>query len=162
VFQNVICSFCCLSAHLGGICTLRPQWFNGRVLFAGRIRQVMEGHECRSGTCCTNSKFLILLFICFFFFFGGGGGWEFGGVQNSVLSMLQLRFTYIPFSSFHNQVGIYLPCYDVFRNWLEEFTGQHVPSVTPYAPLVAGSLARSLACVSCYPIELAKTRMQVV
>ncbi|XP_062149282.1 mitochondrial carrier protein MTM1 isoform X1 [Alnus glutinosa] len=57
-------------------------------------------------------------------------------------------------------VGIYLPCYDVFRNCLEEFTGQHVPSVTPYAPLVAGSLARSLACVSCYPIELAKTRMQ--
>lgn len=57
-------------------------------------------------------------------------------------------------------VGIYLPCYDIFRNKLEEFTAQHAPSLTPYAPLVAGSLARSLACTSCYPIELAKTRMQ--
>ncbi|XP_059455227.1 mitochondrial carrier protein MTM1-like isoform X2 [Corylus avellana] len=57
-------------------------------------------------------------------------------------------------------VGIYLPCYDIFRNRLEEVTGQHVPSATPYAPLVAGSLARSLACATCYPIELARTRMQ--
>ncbi|XP_016564447.1 mitochondrial carrier protein MTM1 isoform X2 [Capsicum annuum] len=57
-------------------------------------------------------------------------------------------------------VGIYLPCYDIFRNKLEEFTAQHAPSLTPYAPLLAGSLARSLACTSCYPIELAKTRMQ--
>ncbi|CAK9138450.1 unnamed protein product [Ilex paraguariensis] len=57
-------------------------------------------------------------------------------------------------------VGIYLPCYDVFRNQLEEFTGQNAPSMLPYTPLVAGSLARSLACTSCYPIELAKTRMQ--
>lgn len=57
-------------------------------------------------------------------------------------------------------VGIYLPCYDIFRNKLEEFTTQHAPSLTPYAPLLAGSLARSLACTSCYPIELAKTRMQ--
>lgn len=60
------------------------------------------------------------------------------------------------------QVGIYLPCYDIFRNKLEEFTAQHAPSLTPYAPLLAGSLARSLACTSCYPIELAKTRMQVL
>ncbi|KAK6936726.1 Mitochondrial substrate/solute carrier [Dillenia turbinata] len=57
-------------------------------------------------------------------------------------------------------VGIYLPCYDVFRNWLEEFLSQNAPSLTPYAPLVAGACARSLACSSCYPIELAKTRMQ--
>ncbi|KAK4362978.1 hypothetical protein RND71_018219 [Anisodus tanguticus] len=57
-------------------------------------------------------------------------------------------------------VGIYLPCYDIFRNKLEEFTAQHAPSLTPYSPLLAGSLARSLACTSCYPIELAKTRMQ--
>ncbi|KAL2540225.1 Mitochondrial carrier protein MTM1 [Abeliophyllum distichum] len=57
-------------------------------------------------------------------------------------------------------VGIYLPCYDIFRNQLEEFTAQNAPSMTPYTPLVAGSLARSLACTSCYPIELAKTRMQ--
>jgi solute carrier family 25 protein 39/40 len=57
-------------------------------------------------------------------------------------------------------VGIYLPCYDIFRNKIEEFTALNAPSLTPYAPLVAGSLARSLACTTCYPIELAKTRMQ--
>ncbi|KAF5199744.1 Mitochondrial carrier protein mtm1 [Thalictrum thalictroides] len=57
-------------------------------------------------------------------------------------------------------VGIYLPCYDIFRNWIEEFTNQRAPYLTPYAPLVAGSVARSVACVTCYPVELAKTRMQ--
>ncbi|KAF8379658.1 hypothetical protein HHK36_029102 [Tetracentron sinense] len=57
-------------------------------------------------------------------------------------------------------VGIYLPCYDMFRNRMEEFTTQHTPNLTPYVPLVAGSLARSLACITCYPIELARTRMQ--
>ncbi|XP_077251205.1 mitochondrial carrier protein MTM1-like [Tasmannia lanceolata] len=57
-------------------------------------------------------------------------------------------------------VGIYLPCYDIFRNWIEEFTTQNAPYLTPYAPLVAGSMARSLACISCSPIELARTRMQ--
>lgn len=57
-------------------------------------------------------------------------------------------------------VGIYLPCYDIFRNHLEDFTAQNAPGLTPYAPLVAGALARSLACISCYPIELARTRMQ--
>lgn len=57
-------------------------------------------------------------------------------------------------------VGIYMPCYDIFRNLMEEFTIQNAPNLTPYVPLVAGSLARSLACVSCYPIELARTRMQ--
>ncbi|KAF8413285.1 hypothetical protein HHK36_001261 [Tetracentron sinense] len=57
-------------------------------------------------------------------------------------------------------VGIYLPCYDIFRNWMEEFTTQNAPNLTPYVPLVAGSVARSLACITCYPIELAKTRMQ--
>lgn len=60
-----------------------------------------------------------------------------------------------------NQVGIYLPCYDIFRNWFEEFTTKSAPAATPYVPLVAGSLARSLACATCYPIELARTRMQV-
>lgn len=60
-----------------------------------------------------------------------------------------------------NQVGIYMPCYDIFRNLMEEFTTQNAPNLTPYVPLVAGTLARSLACVSCYPIELARTRMQV-
>ncbi|XP_039116536.1 mitochondrial carrier protein MTM1-like isoform X1 [Dioscorea cayenensis subsp. rotundata] len=57
-------------------------------------------------------------------------------------------------------VGIYLPCYDIFRNWIEDFTTRNVPSLTPYAPLVAGSFARSLACITCSPIELARTRMQ--
>ncbi|KAJ8748096.1 hypothetical protein K2173_023498 [Erythroxylum novogranatense] len=57
-------------------------------------------------------------------------------------------------------VGIYLPCYDLFRNWLEELTSRHLPGVKLYAPLLAGSLARSLACATCYPIELARTRMQ--
>nr|GME08370.1 Mitochondrial carrier protein MTM1 [Ipomoea batatas] len=57
-------------------------------------------------------------------------------------------------------VGIYLPCYDIFRNKLEEYAAQNAPSLMPYTPLLAGSLARSLACTSCYPIELAKTRMQ--
>lgn len=58
-------------------------------------------------------------------------------------------------------MGIYLPCYDIFRNWLEEITSQNLPGATPYVPLVAGALARSLACATCYPIELARTRMQV-
>ncbi|XP_020252503.1 mitochondrial carrier protein MTM1, partial [Asparagus officinalis] len=57
-------------------------------------------------------------------------------------------------------VGIYLPCYDIFRNWIEDFTSANTPSLTPYVPLVAGSVARSLACITCYPIELARTRMQ--
>ncbi|KAM3684732.1 hypothetical protein ACB098_11G068500 [Castanea mollissima] len=57
-------------------------------------------------------------------------------------------------------VGIYLPCYDIFRNSMEEFTIQNAPNLTPYVPLVAGSVSRSLACVSCYPVELARTRMQ--
>lgn len=58
-------------------------------------------------------------------------------------------------------MGIYLPCYDLFRNWFEELTAKNAPSATPYVPLVAGALARSLACTTCYPIELARTRMQV-
>ncbi|XP_068659960.1 mitochondrial carrier protein MTM1-like [Aristolochia californica] len=57
-------------------------------------------------------------------------------------------------------VGIYLPCYDIFRNWMEQFTDQNAPYLTPYVPLVAGSVARSLACITCSPIELARTRMQ--
>ncbi|XP_039853918.1 mitochondrial carrier protein MTM1-like [Panicum virgatum] len=57
-------------------------------------------------------------------------------------------------------VGIYLPCYDIFRNWIEDFTRSNAPGLTAYAPLVAGSVARSLACIACSPIELARTRMQ--
>lgn len=57
-------------------------------------------------------------------------------------------------------VGIYMPCYDIFRDSMEEFTTNNAPTLTPYVPLVAGVFARSLACISCYPIELARTRMQ--
>ena len=60
------------------------------------------------------------------------------------------------------QVGIYLPCYDIFRNYMEEFASRNAPSMTSYVPLVAGSMARALACITCYPIELARTRMQVL
>lgn len=55
-----------------------------------------------------------------------------------------------------------MPCYDILRNYMEAYTSQNAPSVTPYVPLVAGSVARSLACVTCYPVELARTRMQVI
>ncbi|CAI9764160.1 unnamed protein product [Fraxinus pennsylvanica] len=58
-------------------------------------------------------------------------------------------------------VGIYMPLYDIFRSYMEVLTRQDVPILTPYVPLVAGSLARSVACITCYPIELARTRMQV-
>ncbi|CAH8313301.1 unnamed protein product [Eruca vesicaria subsp. sativa] len=57
-------------------------------------------------------------------------------------------------------VGIYMPCYDYFRNVMEDFTVEKSPSLTPYVPLVAGTIARSLACISIYPVELARTRMQ--
>lgn len=59
------------------------------------------------------------------------------------------------------QVGIYLPLYDIFRNSMEDYAMHGAPLVTPYVPLVAGSLARSIACITCYPVELARTRMQV-
>lgn len=57
-------------------------------------------------------------------------------------------------------VGIYLPCYDVFRNVMEDVAAANAPTLTPYVPLVAGTFARSLACITCYPVELARTRMQ--
>ncbi|XP_057980183.1 mitochondrial carrier protein MTM1-like isoform X2 [Malania oleifera] len=57
-------------------------------------------------------------------------------------------------------VGIYLPCYDILRNFMEELTEQNILNLRSYVPLVAGSVARSLACITCYPIELARTRMQ--
>ncbi|KAH7422288.1 hypothetical protein KP509_12G002000 [Ceratopteris richardii] len=57
-------------------------------------------------------------------------------------------------------VGIYLPCYDIFRDLLEKYAANHYPALSPYAPLLAGSVARSLACIVCSPIELAKVRMQ--
>ena len=58
--------------------------------------------------------------------------------------------------------GDYLPCYYIFRNYMEEFTSRNAPSMTLYVPFVAGSVAWSLACITCYSIELARTRMQVL
>ncbi|XWS46182.1 hypothetical protein CRYUN_Cryun14cG0042800 [Craigia yunnanensis] len=57
-------------------------------------------------------------------------------------------------------VGIYLPYCDSFCNSMEEFTTNNAPILTLYVPLVAGIVARSLACVTCYPVEPARTRMQ--
>lgn len=55
-----------------------------------------------------------------------------------------------------------MPLYDIFRNYMEEQATENFPVVLPYVPLVAGSLARTIACVTCYPVDLARTRMQVV
>ncbi|CAL4978684.1 unnamed protein product [Urochloa decumbens] len=57
-------------------------------------------------------------------------------------------------------VGIYLPSYDLLRNRIEEYADCNCPELRPYAPLISGSIARSLACITCSPIELARTRMQ--
>ncbi|XP_027115365.1 mitochondrial carrier protein MTM1-like [Coffea eugenioides] len=57
-------------------------------------------------------------------------------------------------------VGIYMPLYDIFRNFMEEQAAEKAPIVMPYVPLVAGSLARTVACITCYPVDLARTRMQ--
>uniref|UniRef100_A0A5B7AR98 Putative Mitochondrial substrate carrier family protein n=1 Tax=Davidia involucrata TaxID=16924 RepID=A0A5B7AR98_DAVIN len=70
------------------------------------------------------------------------------------------RGTYASLALAVPTVGIYLPCYDIFRNLMEEYTSQSTPNLTPYVPLVAGPMARSLACITCYPVELARTRMQ--
>lgn len=70
------------------------------------------------------------------------------------------RGTYASLALAVPTVGIYMPCYDIFRNLMEDITTKNAPDLTPYVPLVAGSAARSLACISCYPVELARTRMQ--
>ncbi|KAG6582646.1 Mitochondrial carrier protein MTM1, partial [Cucurbita argyrosperma subsp. sororia] len=70
------------------------------------------------------------------------------------------RGTYASLTLAVPTVGIYMPCYDIFRNFMEDFTTKNAPNLTPYVPLVAGSAARSLAVISCYPVELARTRMQ--
>ncbi|CAL9237145.1 unnamed protein product [Arabidopsis halleri] len=78
----------------------------------------------------------------------------------SVCSDNQYKGTLDVFYKIIRQVGIYMPCYDYFRNIMEEFTTEKSPTLTIYVPLVAGTIARSLACISCYPVELARTRMQ--
>ncbi|KAF8643656.1 hypothetical protein HU200_066712 [Digitaria exilis] len=72
----------------------------------------------------------------------------------------QYRGTMDVFSKVTRQVGIYLPTYDLLRNWIEEYSDHNCPKLRPYAPLISGSIARSLACITCSPIELARTRMQ--
>lgn len=57
-------------------------------------------------------------------------------------------------------VGIYLPVYDVLRDALEIAPDGSRRRTAPFAPLLAGAIARSLACVICAPLELARTRMQ--
>ncbi|KAK9121703.1 hypothetical protein Syun_019320 [Stephania yunnanensis] len=76
------------------------------------------------------------------------------------LETFQYKGTLDVFFKIIHQVGIYLPCYDIFRNRMENLTKRKAPHLTPYVPLVAGSMARSLAVISCYPVELARTRMQ--
>ena len=53
-------------------------------------------------------------------------------------------------------VGIYLPLYDVILRSFEE--KQHMQE--PYAPLLAGTVARSIAVYCTSPIELMKVRVQ--
>ncbi|KAL3517254.1 hypothetical protein ACH5RR_024156 [Cinchona calisaya] len=57
-------------------------------------------------------------------------------------------------------VGIYMPLYDIFRNIMEVQAAEKAPTLVPYVPLVAGSLARTIACITFYPVDLARTRMQ--
>ncbi|CAI5474139.1 unnamed protein product [Closterium sp. Yama58-4] len=59
-------------------------------------------------------------------------------------------------------VGIYLPVYDILKIELAAMSINGRDRAVPeaYVPLIAGSVARALACVSCAPLELARTRMQ--
>ncbi|URE44344.1 Solute carrier family 25 member [Musa troglodytarum] len=71
---------------------------------------------------------------------------------------LQAQAAGVPYNTSQHQVGIYLPCYDMLRNWMEYITVNSYPNLTPYVPLLAGSAARTLACLACSPIELARTQ----
>lgn len=57
-------------------------------------------------------------------------------------------------------VGIYLPLYDILRERIETGSDGQSSPLAPFAPLLAGSLSRSLAVIVCSPLELARTRMQ--
>lgn len=52
------------------------------------------------------------------------------------------------------QVGVYLPLYDYLMSLL-------LPPAGMCAPLMAGSLARTVAVLCTSPLELVRTRMQV-
>jgi len=53
-------------------------------------------------------------------------------------------------------VGIYFPLYDALTAHLEASSAW----VAPYAPLLAGSAARTVAVLCTSPLELIRTRMQ--
>jgi hypothetical protein len=53
-------------------------------------------------------------------------------------------------------VGIYFPLYDALTAELEASSTW----VAPYAPLLAGSAARTVAVLCTSPLELIRTRMQ--
>ena len=72
-----------------------------------------------------------------------------------------LEFLKMIIHIFVNLVGIYLPCYDIFRDCLERFSSKNAPQFTPYVPLVAEIIAQSFACITFSPIELSRTQMQV-
>ena len=114
----------------------------------------MERHLCKFSVVCANSKSLLYInCLCFFKYFI-----TYISVALKLFCILMIIFFSV---NYPFQVGIYLPCYDSFRNLMENFTTGNAPMLTPYVPLVAGSAARSLACISCYPIELARTQVQV-
>ncbi|CAI9285915.1 unnamed protein product [Lactuca saligna] len=51
-------------------------------------------------------------------------------------------------------VGIYLPCYDIFWNWFEEYAAENAPSMTPYAALLVGTMAGGAADYQFWHINL--------
>lgn len=135
---------------------------------AGRYWKAMERHKCKLSFGCPYCKSLdykrfppLLLFMPFTECWDNGLEADFARRYCSHLLGHVLLMLFVFFCTV-NQVGIYMPCYDIFRNSMEEFTIQNCPALTPYVPLVAGAVARSISCITCYPVELARTRMQVV
>lgn len=124
------------------------------LVLVGRYCEAMERHICKPGISCSNSKSFSMIMSVFMSY------WPFLEKPHEPNEYFKFYIRFVVLIASY-QVGIYLPCYDIFRNSLEEFTSSNTPSLTPYVPLAAGAVARSLACITCYPIELARTRMQV-
>ncbi|CAI9289726.1 unnamed protein product [Lactuca saligna] len=59
-------------------------------------------------------------------------------------------------------VGIYLPCYDIFRNWFEEFAAENAPSMTPYAPLLLLSFVPTRGRHSCGLVACSRSPFKIV
>ncbi|KAF5201894.1 hypothetical protein FRX31_008520 [Thalictrum thalictroides] len=68
----------------------------------GRTWEVVERHKCSFSISYTNCEFLC-----------------------SGIPFPQ------PIANQNNMVGLYLPCYGIFRNWIEEFTTQNAPLMLP-------------------------------